>query len=77
MNQDHQESAPVEYTVTRGTPTDEELAAVVAVLSARIAAARPVEATTAPRSGWAAHWRQVNAPVRPGPGSWQDAVRGW
>lgn len=60
---------------TAGNPTEEEIAAVVAVLMAQ-AAARPVEAQPSP-SGWAAYWRSVGAPVRPGPGSWQAAVRGW
>lgn len=58
-----------------GDPSDEEIAAVVAVLAAQ-AAARPAEPEQ-PRSGWAAYWRSVGAPIQPGPGKWQAAVRGW
>lgn len=58
-----------------GNPTDEEVAAVVTVLTAQ-AAARPAEPDQ-PRSGWAAYWRSVGAPIQPGPGKWQAAVRGW
>ena len=60
---------------TAGNPSEEEIAAVVAVLTAQ-AAARPAEPEP-PRSGWAAYWRSVKAPIEPGPGKWQDAVRRW
>lgn len=58
-----------------GNPTDEEIAGVVAVLTAQ-AAARPAQPEQS-RSGWAAYWRSVGAPIQPGPGSWRAAVRGW
>lgn len=61
---------------TAGNPTEEEIAAVVAVLAARAAASRPTEPEQ-PHSGWAAYWRTVGAPIQPGPGKWQAAVRGW
>jgi hypothetical protein len=60
--------------ITKGNPTDEEIAAVVAVLTA-LAASGPVPSPEEPRSGWAAYWRAVAAPVTPGPGAWQAAVR--
>ena len=63
-----------EITIS-GNPTDEEVAAVVAVLTARAGAA-PQNAPEEPTSGWAAYWRSVGAPVQPGPGSWQAAYRG-
>ncbi|QDP95709.1 acyl-CoA carboxylase subunit epsilon [Microlunatus elymi] len=63
-----------EITIT-GNPTDEEVAAVVAVLTAR-AAASPNTRVEEPKSGWAAYWRSVGAPVHPGPGSWQAVYRG-
>lgn len=56
-------------------PTEEEIAAVVAVLLTR-SESRPAEPDP-PRSGWAAYWRSVGAPIQPGPGRWQAAVRGW
>lgn len=59
-----------------GNPTDEEIAAVVAVITAQSASAQSQEADP-PRSGWAAYWRTVKAPIQPGPGNWQAAVRGW
>jgi hypothetical protein len=55
--------------VVRGDPTEEELAALVAVLAARAAAAPPPPAD--PPRTWAAYWRTVRAPLRPGPGSWR------
>ena len=58
-----------------GNPTDEEVAAVVTVLMSR-AAARPTQPDQA-RSGWGTYWRGVGAPIQPGPGRWQAAVRGW
>jgi hypothetical protein len=63
------------FRVVAGNPTEEEIAAVVAVLTA-VAAAHPAEPEQ-PRSGWAAYWRSVRAPIQPGPGKWQAAVRGW
>lgn len=54
----------VGFTVTRGNPTDEELAAVVAVLTALAAAheqsVRPVP-RQAPRA-WSPHWIPYRAP---------------
>jgi hypothetical protein len=58
-----------------GNPTDEEIAAVVTLLTAQ-SAARPADPGQ-PHSGWAAYWRSVGAPIQPGPGKWQAAVRGW
>lgn len=60
---------------TAGNPTDEEIAAVVAVLSAQATA--PPAVPEQQRSGWAAYWRTVKAPIQPGPGQWQAVVRGW
>lgn len=60
---------------TAGNPTEEEIAAVVAVLSAQTTT--PPAEPEQRRSGWAAYWRTVKAPIQPGPGQWQAAVRGW
>ena len=63
------------FTVTRGNPTDEELAALVTVLSTL--ADRSAEPTlpTATGSGWARYWRRARSPLHPGPGAWQESAR--
>lgn len=53
--------------VVKGDPTPEELAAVVAVGSAKAAAA----GEPARPSNWAAYWRSVREPLRPGRGAWR------
>ena len=58
--------------VVAGNPTPDELAVVVAVLSARgraRAAARP-----APLSLWSKRSRMVRPPLRPGPGAWRASA---
>ena len=54
--------------IVRGAPTDEELAAVVAVVTARTSA---VAAASAPavRSLWGAP--VLRSPLTPGPGAWR------
>ena len=61
------------FSVTRGNPTDEELAALVAVLLTRPTAS--AEPTVGAASGWSAYWRSVRAPVQPGPGAWRLSGR--
>jgi hypothetical protein len=56
--------------VVRGEPTAEELAALVAVVTARAATIRPV---TTPGSAWTDRRRQVRRPLHPGPGAWRRA----
>ena len=47
------------FSVVKGSPTEEELAALVAVLTLRVGAAAPA---TGPReAGWSAYWRSVRA----------------
>ncbi|WP_166349250.1 acyl-CoA carboxylase subunit epsilon [Phytoactinopolyspora limicola] len=59
--------------VVTGHPSDDELAAVVAVISAKSAApADPPE--PAQPSTWAAYWRTVRTPLRPGPGAWRSSA---
>jgi len=60
-------------TITRGNPTDEELAALVAVLLTQPAA--PAAPAPAAASGWSAYWRSVRPPVQPGPGAWRLSGR--
>lgn len=62
------------FRVVRGHPSDEELAALVAVLSAHSAPASPGKPTLT-QSNWAAYWRGVRAPLLPGPGAWRASGR--
>lgn len=56
--------------VVRGTPTLEELAAVVAVLSARAAPPAPAP-HPAPPQLWTARGPLLRRAVHPGPGAWR------
>jgi Acyl-CoA carboxylase epsilon subunit len=58
--------------VVRGEPTAEELAALVAVLAARSAAA-PAP-TRRPRSAWADPGRRLGLTHRAGPGAWRRST---
>jgi len=66
--------SPPAFSVVRGNPTDEELAAVWAVLASRPAAG-PTEPQRAEASGWSAYWRAVRAPLAPGPSAWRASAR--
>jgi hypothetical protein len=69
-----------EPVVIKGNPTDEEVAAVVAALTALAGAPRaePEAGDTRRRpDGWNAYWRAVRAPLRPAPGAWRAAARGF
>ncbi|GAA2098556.1 acyl-CoA carboxylase subunit epsilon [Microlunatus panaciterrae] len=68
--------APV-FTVTHGNPTPEELAALVAVLTARGRQPQPQpnEPARTNSAGWSAYWRGVRAPLHPGPGAWRASGR--
>ena len=62
------------FRVVEGSPTDEELAAIIAVLIGQLRTApEPVASPAA--SGWSAYWRGVRAPLAPGPGSWRASGR--
>jgi len=58
--------------VVRGAPTAEELAALVAVVTARTAATRP---ETTPSSAWTDRARLVRRFPVPGQGAWRAS--GW
>jgi hypothetical protein len=60
------------FSVVKGNPTEEELAALVAVLALRSAADQEPQAT---QTGWSAYWRSVRAPVQPGPEAWRMSGR--
>ena len=57
--------------VVRGEPTDEELAALVAVVAARAAAAAGADDGVAPRSLWRNRSRNIRPAIGPGPGAWR------
>jgi hypothetical protein len=58
--------------IVKGDATAEEIAALVAVLSARAAAA--AEAPAPRRSEWAGHERRMRRPVHPSPGGWRASA---
>jgi hypothetical protein len=60
----------LEFSVVKGSPTEDELAAVVTVLTTHLAHPRQSEAKPA-RSGWSAYWRSVRSPIQPGPTAWR------
>jgi hypothetical protein len=65
----------VEIKVERGAPTPEELAAVVALVQARAAAAGSVAEDPAPLDAWGDPARNVPARVpAPGPGAWRASA---
>jgi hypothetical protein len=64
----------LEFTVVKGSPTDDELAAVVTVLTTEFNRPRQGEAKPA-QSGWSAYWRSVRSPLQPGPTAWRMSAR--
>jgi Acyl-CoA carboxylase epsilon subunit len=58
--------------VERGEPTDEELAALVAAVSAKVEARRAQPEDRA--SSWAAYWRSVGTQPPPGPSTWRRSA---
>jgi hypothetical protein len=64
--------------VVKGEPTPEELAALVAVVSARTAAAAAgaaaVQSEQERASDWASYWRNVRRPLQHGPGRWRASA---
>ncbi len=61
------------FTVVKGRPTDEELAALVVVFSAARTTSGPADGTRT--SGWSAYWRSVRRPFQPGPDAWRLSAR--
>jgi hypothetical protein len=62
------------FSVVKGSPTEDELAAVMTVLNAQFAQQRQ-EAPSPARSGWSAYWRSVRSPIQPGPSAWRMSGR--
>jgi hypothetical protein len=63
-----------EFTVVKGSPTEDELAAVVTVLTTEFNRPRQGDAKPA-QSGWSAYWRSVRSPLQPGPTAWRMSAR--
>jgi hypothetical protein len=62
------------FSIVKGSPTEDELAAVMTVLTTRFALSHSEE-TKPPRAGWSAYWRSVRSPIQPGPSSWRMSGR--
>ncbi len=60
------------FRVVKGTPTDDELAALVVVLTAKAAGERAPSGP--PRSAWASYWTRRRAPLTPGTGAWRASA---
>lgn len=66
-------SAAAHLRIVRGDASDEEIAALTAVLSAAAGAAEE-PAPTAPRSSWADPAHRLRVPLHPGPGAWRASA---
>jgi hypothetical protein len=64
--------API-LRVVKGDPSPEELATLVAVVTARAAAPAPAPDTQR-ASDWATYWRHAKRPLHPGPGRWRASA---
>ncbi len=65
------------FTVARGNPTDDEVAAVVAVLTAMTRPpdrARP-DVDSHLVGGWTSYWRTVRGPLHAGHVAWRHSYR--
>ncbi|MFC5992794.1 acyl-CoA carboxylase subunit epsilon [Pseudonocardia hispaniensis] len=60
------------FRIVRGEPSDEEVAALTAVLAAAAAAPRVIPARK--RDLWSDPARRLRTPLHPGPGAWQAAA---
>lgn len=62
--------------IIKGNPTDEEVAAVVAALSALTNRPRDPRTPTSRRpTGWSAYWRTLRTPPHPSPDAWRTSLR--
>ncbi|MET0999549.1 MAG: acyl-CoA carboxylase epsilon subunit [Marmoricola sp.] len=69
-----QEQQPL-LRIVKGDPTPDEVAALVAVVSALAAGAQAASAKAAPKPEWGAHHRRVRGRHRHGPGAWRASAR--
>jgi hypothetical protein len=61
------------FTVVKGQPTDEELAALIVVFSSVNSTAGSEGG--ARTSGWSSYWRSVPRSFHPGPDAWRLSSR--
>lgn len=61
------------FTVVAGQPTDEEVAALVVVLSS-LGSSSSAQSRK-PASGWSAYARTIRQPIPPGPDAWRMSGR--
>jgi hypothetical protein len=68
---------PVAFEVVSGTPSDEELAALTAVLAVlRRERGRPhIPTNAAIAGGWRSHWHLVRHDLLQGHGAWRSTAR--
>lgn len=72
------ENGPVGvFSVARGNPDDEELAALAVVLAAELATPPPGRKNTDRpiAGGWNSYWRRVRQPFVYGPEAWRGSLR--
>lgn len=72
-----QDSPPV-VEIVGGSPTPEELAAIITVVTAAAGAAAPQEVTRSHRprvGGWKSYTRTLRGAAYPGPGAWRHLDR--
>jgi acyl-CoA carboxylase epsilon subunit len=60
-----------ELRIVRGEPSDDEIAALIAVLAALASA--PVQPPV-PRSAWADPAHRLRTPLHPSPGAWRSSA---
>jgi acyl-CoA carboxylase epsilon subunit len=67
------------FSVVKGSPTEDELAAVMTVLTTRFAQPgnqkQGQDKVTPAHTGWSAYWRSVRSPIQPGPSAWRMSAR--
>jgi len=63
------------FSVVKGSPTDDELAAIITVLTTLQRTGNAAEGEPPRPSGWSAYWRSVRPVVAPGPGAWRMSGR--
>jgi len=71
---DQAEAARPPLFLVEGGASDEEVAALTAVLTA-VAAASAGPAPTPPRSEWSAHHRRTRVALPSGPGGWRSSAQ--
>jgi acyl-CoA carboxylase epsilon subunit len=71
-----EDTPPPLLRIVKGDPGPEEVAALVAVVSALAAgAAEAASKQKQPRSEWSAHHRKMRPPHRHGAGAWRSSAR--